>query len=295
VKIAFLALEPTYSSKRLREEAVSRGHTFNFIDFEDCKITAAGIIYRGELLEGYDAVLPRIMPDLFGYGVELTRAFEGLVPLVADTSQSIEIAGNKLKTHELLERAGMASPRTCAFSTADELDDVISQLGLPLVIKTSVGTQGAGVELARTAQEAHSLVEKLLASEQEFLIQEFIEEAGGADIRVFVVGDKAVAAMKRQGKNGEFRSNIYLGGSAEAVTMDPAEARLAVNAAQALGLGYAGVDLLRSKRGPLIIELNASPGLEGIETTSGVNVAGAIIEYLELQFSKQLSVSGKLK
>ena len=285
MKIAFLALEPTYSSKRLREEAVKRGHAFDFIDFEDCKITAAGITYKGALLGAYDAVLPRIMPDLFNYGVELTRAFEGLAPLVADTAQSIETAGNKLKTHELLERAGMASPRTRALGTADELDDVIARLGLPLVIKTSVGTQGAGVELARTREEAYALVEKLLASKREFLVQEFIEEAGGADIRVFVVGDKAVAAMKRQGKDGEFRSNIYLGGSTQAVVLDPAEERLAVKAAQALGLGYAGVDLLRSERGPLIIELNASPGLEGIETTSGVNVAGAIIEYLEMQLS----------
>jgi len=280
-----------YSTRRLIEAARSRGHEARVIDVHKCymNITAnhPTVFYKGrgatapEALE-LDAVIPRIGASVTTYGTAVLRQFE--VGGTYSVSESIAIARSrdKLRAHQLLARKGIGQPVTSYAHSADATEDLIRSVGgAPLIVKILKSTQGNGVVLAETRKAAESLINAFRGLEADFLVQEFIKEAGGADIRCFVIGDKVVAAMQRTAAPGEFRSNLHRGGSAEVVRLRPDERKLATKAAQVMGLDVAGVDLIRSNHGSLVLEVNSSPGLEGIERATGKDIAGAIIEYME--------------
>ena len=240
------------------------------------------IHYRGEGLEGFDAVIPRIGASVTHYGAAVLRQFEmmGVAPL--NESVAITRSRDKLRSLQLLSRRGIGMPLTGYASKPDDIKDVIRMVGgAPLVVKLLQGTQGIGVVLAETQKAAESVIEGFMGVKADILIQEFIKEAGGSDIRCLVVDGKVVAAMKRQGAQGEFRSNLHRGGSSSLIKITPEERSTAVRAANIMGLNVAGVDLLRSNHGPVVMEVNSSPGLEGIEGATGKDIAGMIIEYLE--------------
>ncbi|MAE23768.1 MAG: 30S ribosomal protein S6--L-glutamate ligase, partial [Pseudomonas sp.] len=240
------------------------------------------IHYRGQAMDGFDAVIPRIGASVTFYGCAVLRQFEmmGVYPL--NESVAISRSRDKLRALQLLSRKGIGLPVTGFAHSPDDIPDLIQMVGgAPLVIKVLEGTQGMGVVLAETHKAAESVIEAFLGLKQDIMVQEYIQEAGGADIRCFVVGDKVIAAMKRQAKAGEFRSNLHRGGSASLIKITPEERMTAVRAARVMGLNVAGVDILRSNHGPLVMEVNSSPGLEGIETTTGKDVAGIIVEHLE--------------
>jgi ribosomal protein S6--L-glutamate ligase len=287
MKIAILSRNPRlYSTRRLVEEGRKRGHEVRVIDTLRCymNITSSNpsIHYKGEVLTDFDAVIPRIGASITFYGAAVLRQFEmmGVFPL--NESVAITRARDKLRSLQLLSRKGIGLPVTGFANAPDDVPDLIDMVGgAPLVIKLLEGTQGIGVVLAETRKAAESVIEAFMGLEANIMVQEFVKEAGGADIRCFVVGDKVIAAMKRQAKEGEFRSNLHRGGSASLVRITPTERRTAVNAAKAMGLNVAGVDILRSSRGPLVMEVNSSPGLNGIEAATGKNVANMIIEFIE--------------
>lgn len=287
MKIAILSRKSTlYSTRRLVEAAKQRGHEVRVIDPLRCYMNITShrplIHYKGELLEGYDAVIPRIGASITFYGAAVLRQFEmmGMFPL--NESVAITRARDKLRSLQLLSRKGIGLPATGFAHSPDDSQDLIKMVGgAPLVIKLLEGTQGIGVVLAETNQAAASVIEAFWGLRANILVQEFINEAGGADIRCFVIGNKVVAAMKRQAKEGEFRSNLHRGGSAVIATLSSEERATAVRAAKAIGLNVAGVDILRSNRGPLVMEVNSSPGLEGIEKASKKDVAGMIVEFIE--------------
>lgn len=287
MKIAILSRKSTlYSTRRLVEAAKQRGHEVRVIDPLRCYMNITShrplIHYKGELLEGYDAVIPRIGASITFYGAAVLRQFEmmGMFPL--NESVAITRARDKLRSLQLLSRKGIGLPATGFAHSPDDSQDLIKMVGgAPLVIKLLEGTQGIGVVLAETNQAAASVIEAFWGLRANILVQEFINEAGGADIRCFVIGNKVVAAMKRQAKEGEFRSNLHRGGSAVIATLSSEERATAVRAAKAIGLNVAGVDILRSNRGPLVMEVNSSPGLEGIEKVSKKDVAGMIVEFIE--------------
>lgn len=287
MKIAILSRKSTlYSTRRLVEAAKRRGHEVRVIDPLRCYMNITShrplIHYKGEVLEGYDAVIPRIGASITFYGAAVLRQFEmmGIFPL--NESVAITRARDKLRSLQLLSRKGIGLPATGFAHSPDDSQDLIKMVGgAPLVIKLLEGTQGIGVVLAETNQAAASVIEAFWGLRANILVQEFIKEAGGADIRCFVIGNKVVAAMKRQAKEGEFRSNLHRGGSAVATTLSSEERATAVRAAKAIGLNVAGVDILRSNRGPLVMEVNSSPGLEGIEKVSKKDVAGMIVEFIE--------------
>lgn len=287
MKIAILSRKSTlYSTRRLMEAAKRRGHEVRVIDPLRCYMNITShrplIHYKGEVLEGYDAVIPRIGASITFYGAAVLRQFEmmGIFPL--NESVAITRARDKLRSLQLLSRRGIGLPATGFAHSPDDSQDLIKMVGgAPLVIKLLEGTQGIGVVLAETNQAAASVIEAFWGLRANILVQEFIKEAGGADIRCFVIGNKVVAAMKRQAKEGEFRSNLHRGGSAVATTLSSEERATAVRAAKAIGLNVAGVDILRSNRGPLVMEVNSSPGLEGIEKVSKKDVAGMIVEFIE--------------
>jgi ribosomal protein S6--L-glutamate ligase len=238
--------------------------------------------YRGQELAGYDAVIPRIGASVTFYGTAVLRQFEmmGVYPL--NESVAIARSRDKLRTLQLLSRKGVGLPVTGFAHSPDDTQDLLNLVGqAPMVIKLIEGTQGKGVVLAETRKAAESVCDAFRGLDAHFLVQEFIQEAGGADIRCFVIGDRVVAAMKRQAKEGEFRSNLHRGGSAEAIRITPEERSTALRAARIMGLNVAGVDLLRSNRGPVVMEVNSSPGLEGIEKASGKDIAAEIIEFIE--------------
>lgn len=275
-----------YSTKRLVEAATQKGHDVQVIDALRCYMNIATnkpeVHYKGEVLDGFDAVIPRIGSSITFYGTAVLRQFEmmGVYPL--NESVAISRSRDKLRSAQLMARRGVGMPITGFAHSPDDTEDLLDLVGgAPCVIKLIEGTQGIGVVLAETRKAAESVIEAFRGLNAHILVQEFIEEAGGADIRCLVVGDKVVAAMKRQGKEGEFRSNLHRGGSAELTRLSPAERATAVKAAKIMGLGVAGVDLLRSSRGPLVMEVNSSPGLEGIEAATGKDVAGMIISYIE--------------
>ncbi|MDX1590082.1 MAG: 30S ribosomal protein S6--L-glutamate ligase [Oleiphilaceae bacterium] len=277
-----------YSTRRLVEEAQRREHHVRVLDFLHCymNITPANpsMHYRGDALEGFDAVIPRIGASVTFYGAAVLRQFEmmGVFPL--NESVAITRSRDKLRSSQLLSRKGVGLPITGFASKPDDVPDLIRMVGgAPLVIKLLEGTQGIGVVLAETRKAAESVIEAFMGLKADILVQEYIKEAGGADIRCFVIGDKVIAAMKRQALEGEFRSNLHRGGTASLIRITPTERKTAVQAAKAMGLNVAGVDLLRSSRGPLVMEVNSSPGLEGIEAATGKNVAGMIIEFMEKQ------------
>lgn len=287
MKIALLSRNKTlYSSRRLIEAAKERGHEIHTIDVLRCYMNIAShkptIHYRGAELTGFDAVIPRIGASVTFYGTSVVRQFEmaGVYPL--NESVAITRSRDKLRSMQLLSRRGIGMPVTGFANKPDDIKDLIKMVGgAPLVIKLLQGTQGIGVVLAETQKAAESVIEGFMGVKADILVQEYIKEAGGADIRCFVIGGKVVAAMKRQAVAGEFRSNLHRGGSATLIRITPEERSTAVRAAKIMGLNVAGVDLLRSNHGPVVMEVNSSPGLQGIEEATNKDVAGMIIGFLE--------------
>lgn len=287
MKIAMLAQNHTlYSHKRLKEAAEDRGHEFDMIKTLRCYMNIASrrpdIYYNGEKLPRYDAVIPRIGASVTFYGTAVLRQFEmqGVFPL--NESVAIGRSRDKLRSMQLLARDGIGLPVTTFAHDPKQTEEVLELAGgAPTVIKLLEGTQGIGVVLADTNRSAKSVIEAFRGANINILIQEFIKEAGGTDIRAFVVGGRVIAAMKRSGAEGEFRSNLHRGGSAEVVKLSPEERSTAVRSAKAMGLNVCGVDMLRANHGPVVMEVNSSPGLEGIEKATGLDVAGKIIEFLE--------------
>ena len=285
MKLAILSRNSKlYSTRRLVDAARTRGHSVRVLDPLRCymRISTDGFAmhYRGRPLSGYAAVIPRIGASITRYGSAVLRQFELMGCSTPNPSSAVLIARDKLRTHQLLAAHGIGLPHTVFGDNPDDTGDLLAMLGPPPhVIKLNEGTQGAGVMLAEKLSASRGVIEALRGLYAQFLVQEFIGEAKGADMRCFVVGDRVVAAMRRTAPKGDFRSNLHRGGSAKPVRPGRAEREVAVRAAQVLGLGVAGVDLIRSQRGPLVLEVNASPGLEGIEEATGVDVAGAIIEH----------------
>ena len=274
-----------YSTKRLVEAAEQRGHEVAVIDYLRCSMNITShrpqILFREEPLN-VDAVIPRIGASHTFYGTAVVRQFEMTGAFSANESQAIARSRDKLRCLQLLSRRGIGLPVTGFAHSTKDVSGVIEMVGgAPLVVKLLEGTQGIGVVLCETQKAAESVIEAFRGLKANILVQEFIKEAGGADIRAFVIGDKVVAAMRRQGAPGEFRSNLHRGGSASLVRITPEERSTAVRAARIMGLDVCGVDLLRSNHGPVVMEVNSSPGLEGIEKASGKDVANIIIEFIE--------------
>lgn len=292
MKLAILSRKASlYSTSRLREAALERGHEVQIIDYLRCYMNIAShrpqVMYAGKPLEGIDAIIPRIGASHTFYGTAVVRQFEMMSVFPTNSSQAISRSRDKLRCLQLLSRLGIGLPVTSFAHSTKDVDGLISLVGgAPLVVKLLEGTQGIGVVLAETHKAAESVIEAFRGLDANILVQEFIKEAGGSDIRCFVVGERVVASMMRTAPEGEFRSNIHRGGSAKKIKLTPEERSTATRAAKAMGLKVAGVDLLRSNHGPVVMEVNSSPGLEGIEGASGKNVAGKIIEYIERHASK---------
>jgi ribosomal protein S6--L-glutamate ligase len=287
VKIGILSRNPRlYSTRRLVEAAQRRNHEVRVIDILKCymDITSAkpGILYKDEKLEGYDAVIPRIGASVTSYGTAVIRQFEMMGVYTLTESIPLGRSRDKLRSLQLLSRKGIGLPVTgFAHDVGDRRQLIQLVGGAPVVLKLLEGTQGRGVVLAETIKAAESVIDAFQELGADFLVQEFIKEAGGTDIRAFVIGRRVYAAMQRTAAEGEFRSNLHRGGSAQLIKLTPAERATAVKAAQTMGLKVAGVDMLRSSRGPLIMEVNSSPGLGGIEEATGKDVAGQIIKFVE--------------
>lgn len=288
MKLAILSRNAKlYSTQRLVQAARERGHTVRVLDPLRCYMKIAPgqfqLNYKARPLKGFDAVIPRIGASITRYGTAVLRQFEMMGAYTPNSSDAILRARDKLRCHQLLAGQGIGLPTTVFGDNPDDTQDLLNLLGEPPhIIKLNEGSQGAGVILAEQLSASRSVIEALRGLYANFLVQEFIPEANGADIRCFVVGDKVVAAMKRQAAAGEFRSNLHRGGAATLVELSIDEQDTALRAAQVMGLGVAGVDLLRSSRGPMVLEVNSSPGLEGIEGITGVDIAGAMVEHLEL-------------
>lgn len=275
-----------YSTQRLKEAGEQRGHTVDIVDTMHCYMDISSnrpsVRYKGEPLPKYDAVIPRVGSSVTFYGTSVVRQFEMMGTFSINESVAISRSRDKLRSLQLLSRKGIGLPRTGFANHPDRIDDLIKNVGgAPVVIKLLEGTQGIGVVLAETQKTAEAIIEAFMGLKANILVQEYIKEAGGADIRCFVVGGKVVAAMKRQAGEGEFRSNLHRGGSASLVRLSPAERKTAINAAKTMGLNMSGVDILRSNNGPVVMEVNSSPGLEGIEKATGKDVAAMIIEFIE--------------
>lgn len=283
-----------YSTSRLVEASKERGHKVEVIDPLKCYMNITSkrptVHYKDKILNKYNAIIPRIGASITFYGTAVLRQFEmgGVFPL--NESVAITRSRDKLRSLQILARQGLGLPITgYAHSTKMTKELVKLVQGSPLVVKLLEGTQGKGVVLAETAKAAESVIDAFRELKAHFLVQEFIKEAGGSDIRCFVVGGKVVASMKRTGAEGEFRSNLHRGGTAEPIKITPLERSTAVKATKAMGLNVAGVDLLRSKNGPLIMEVNSSPGLEGIESSTGKDVASDIIKFIEKSVASKKS------
>ncbi len=287
MKIAILSRSiKLYSTRRIVEAAEQRGHEVIVLDHLKCVLGIEKgnphIFYGGKEVTGIDAVIPRIGTSVTFYGAAVVRQFEQMKVFSSVESQALVRSRDKLRSLQLLAKAGIGMPKTAFASIPKNIDNVIEIVGgAPVIIKLLEGTQGIGVILADTHKSAKSVIESFLALKANILVQEFIKEAGGADIRAFVVDGKIVGAMKRQGLPGEFRSNLHRGGSASVLELSKEERETAIKSAKKLGLAIAGVDMLQSSRGPLVMEVNSSPGLEGIEGATGVDIAGKIIEYVE--------------
>lgn len=287
MRIAILSQDARlHSTQRLQEAAEARGHTVQVIDYFRCAVYLApdspGVFYCDKPLEHFDAIVPRIGPKGTFYGTTIIRQFEVLKSFVVNSSEAIARSRDKFRCLQLLAQAGIAVPRTSLALSPDDFDTLVARVSDgPLIIKLLQSSKGTGVILAEPAQSAKAIVATFQSLGVDVLVQEFIQEANGTDLRCFVVGDRVVAAMQRQGKPGEFRSNLHQGGSAEPIELTSEERSIALRAAQIMGLQVAGVDLLRSQRGPLVLEVNSSPGLEGIERCTGIDVAGAIVAFLE--------------
>lgn len=286
MKIAMLSRAPNlYSHTRLKEAAEERGHELDIINTTRCYMNIASrrpeIYYNSEKLGAYDAVIPRIGASVTFYGLAVLRQFEmmGVYPL--NESVAIGRSRDKLRSMQLLARDGIGLPVTTFAYDPKQTDEVVRVAGgAPLVIKLLEGTQGIGVVLADTDRSARSVIEAFRGADINILVQEFIKEAGGTDIRAIVIGGKVVCAMQRSGAEGEFRSNLHRGGSAKVIKISPEERSTAIRAAKSMGLNFCGVDMLRSNHGPVVMEVNSSPGLEGIESATGKDIAGMVIDYV---------------
>jgi ribosomal protein S6--L-glutamate ligase len=287
MKIAILSQDATlYSTQRLMEAGEKQGHEIRVINYLRCYMNITShkpsVMYQGNPLENFDAIIPRIGASKTFYGAAVVRQFEVMGVFTANESQAISRSRDKLRCLQILSREGIGLPVTGFAHSTQDIDGLIDTVGgAPVVIKLLEGTQGIGVVLAETHHAAKSVIEAFRGLDANILVQEFIKEAEGMDIRCFVIDNKVVASMKRQGAPGEFRSNLHRGGTAQQIKLTPEERSTAIRAAKAMGLRVAGVDLLRSNHGPVVMEVNSSPGLEGIEKATEVDVAGRIIEYLE--------------
>ena len=286
MKIGILSRGPKlYSTRRLKEAAIERGHEARVVDYARLYMNITShrpsVIFRGEALD-FDAVIPRIGTSYTFYGTAVVRQFEMMGVFPANESQAITRARDKLRSLQLLAREGVGLPVTGFAHSTKDIEGLLNIVGgAPLVIKLLEGTQGIGVVLAETNPAAESVIEAFRGLDANILVQEFIKEAGGTDIRCLVVGGRVVASMLRRAEPGEFRSNLHRGGSAEVIRITPEERSTAVRAARIMGLNIAGVDILRSNHGPLVMEVNTTPGLEGIEKATNIDIAGLIIAFLE--------------
>lgn len=293
MNIAILSRDTTlYSTKRLKEAGEAMGHRVEVIDHMKCILLIEKknpmVWYNGRKLDYFDAVIPRIGASVTFYGAAVVRQFEMMKVFTAVESQALIRSRDKLRSMQILSRAGLGLPKTIFMDYSKDTEGVIEAVGgAPVVIKLLEGTQGLGVVLAENKKAAQSVIEAFHGVKARIIVQEFIKEAKGADIRAFVVNGEVVGSMKRQARDGEFRSNLHRGGHAQVVKLGRHEIHSAVMAAKKMGLGVAGVDMLPSKRGPLIIEVNSSPGLEGIESATKVDIAGKIIQYLEKNAGKK--------
>ena len=293
LKIGILSREPdNYSTQRLIEAAENRNHLTQIIHTTRCYMNITSkrpqVYLGGKSLEGFNAIIPRIGSSITFYGMALVRQFEAMGVYTLNSAASIGAARDKLYAHQLLARSGIDMPNTGFARSSKATSDLIKFVGgAPLVVKLLEGTQGRGVVLAETKKAAESVMSAFRQLDADIMVQEFIKESSGSDIRAFVVGDKVVAAMKRTAPEGEFRSNVHRGGTAERINLTEEEVEIAVRSCAILGLSVAGVDLMRSDRGPLILEVNSSPGLQGIESCSNVDVAEKIIHYIEKELLKQ--------
>jgi ribosomal protein S6--L-glutamate ligase len=295
MKIAILSNGPgNYSTKRLKEEAILRGHKVKIIKYKECYASIEQshptVSYRGKELDQFDAVIPRIASYMTKYGTAILRQLEMQGLYTVSSSIAINRSRDKMRSLQLLAKSGIGIPKTIVSRNSTDIDDIIDKMGgMPIIIKLARGTHGNGVVLAETKKAAKSVLQAFYLSNEEgtnILLQEFIKESAGTDIRAFVVGSRVVASMKRQSLDDDFRSNLHKGGEGTPIKLTEEERRMAVKAAKAMGLNIAGVDLMRSDRGPLILEVNASPGF-GIEKVTGRNVAGKIIEYIELNAKRR--------
>jgi len=292
MKIGILSTNANlYSTQRLVEAARERGHQVQVINHKRCYMNITShnpsVHYKGKAIEGLDAVIPRIGASVSFYGTAVLRQFEMMGVYSLNESVAISRSRDKLRALQLLSRRGVGLPVTGFANSPDDTQDLLAIAGgVPVVIKLLEGTQGVGVVLAETRKAAESVIEAFRGLGANFMVQEFIKEAAGADIRCFVIGDKVVASMKRQAREGEFRSNLHRGGSATLIRITPEERSTAVRSARVMGLNVAGVDLLRSNHGPVVMEVNSSPGLEGIEKATDKDIAGMIIEFIEKNAKK---------
>lgn len=301
MKIAILSRDPKlYSTQRLVEAAKNRGHEVKVLDVVRCYMNITSlrpaIHYKGEELTGFDAVIPRIGASVTFYGTAVLRQFEmmGVFPL--NESVAVTRSRDKLRSLQLLARKGIGLPVTGFAHSPDDIEDLLREVGgAPVVIKLLEGTQGIGVVLAETQKAAESVIQAFLGMDINILVQEFIKEAGGSDIRCLVIDEKVVAAMRRQAPEGEFRSNLHRGGMASMIKLTPEERSTAIRAARIMGLNVCGVDILRSNHGPVVMEVNSSPGLQGIEETSGKDIAGLIIQFIEKKVKELANKSDKAR
>ncbi|MBQ1372613.1 30S ribosomal protein S6--L-glutamate ligase [Candidatus Saccharibacteria bacterium] len=289
MKIAILSNGPSnYSTQRLKEEAEQRGHEVSIVKYKDCYVSIEPnnnlVYYNGEPLERFDAIIPRIATYMTNYGCMIVRQLEMQGEYTLSRSLAITRARDKLRSMQLLAKNNINIPRTVVSRDSANIDQLLDQLGgAPVIIKLARSTHGNGVVLAETKKAAKSTLQAFYLTNESgtnILLQEFVKESAGTDIRAFVVGSKVIASMKRQSLDDDFRSNLHKGGSGTPIKLTPTEEKMAVRAAKAMGLSVAGVDIMRSERGPLVLEVNASPGF-GIEKVTGRNVAGKIIEYVE--------------
>lgn len=287
MKIAILSNgNANYSTRRLVEEAEQRGHDVRVIKYKNCYLSLdekdPKVYYHGKTLPRFDAIIPRISNSMTRYGCAVVRQFEMQKVWSASSSIAIARVRDKLRSQQILTKAGIDTPKTVVSRNTADIDDLLDQIGLPVIIKLAVGTHGNGVVLAETKKAAKSALQAFYLYNEDgtnILLQEYVKESAGEDIRAFVVGSRVVASMKRQSLDDDFRSNLHKGGEGASVKLTPEETRIAIKAAREMGLHIAGVDLMRSSRGPLVLEVNASPGF-GIEKVTGRNVAEKMIDYV---------------
>lgn len=295
MKIAILSNGPNnYSTKRLKEEALKRGHVVEVIKYRDCYASIEQnnptVSYQGRELGPFDAIIPRIAANMTRYGTAIVRQLEMQGIYTVSSSIAINRARDKLRSLQVLARSGVGIPKTVVSRNTTDIDDLLERLGgTPVIIKLARGTHGNGVVLAETKKAAKSVLQAFYLTNEDgtnVLLQEFVRESAGSDIRAFVVGSRVVASMERQSLDDDFRSNLHKGGTGKPIKLTDEERKTAIKAARAMGLNIAGVDMMRSSRGPLVLEVNASPGF-GVEQVTGRNVAGAIIEYVELNAKRR--------